>query len=156
MSEVELPDGRRVGATHDWSRDWWVAKLEGDDARVSEGHWLLAVLSELLDAPRGEKPDWFFAAVRQLAGRQTPLGWRFRCRCCGYLTLTRLDVYEDCPVCGWEDDPTTIWLPGERAGPGPNSLSLTEGRRNFAAHGIANPLLKDKVPVRDPLPDEHP
>ncbi len=156
MSEALLRDDRRVSASHDWSRDWWVAELADEGRRVREGRWLHAVLMDLLHAPPGRKPDWFLAALHQLAGRETSLGLRFRCRCCGYLTLERLDTYDICPVCHWEDDPTTIWLPGERGGPGPNHVSLSEGRRNFELYGIACPWLKGELAGRDPLPEEHP
>ena len=79
------------------------------------------------------------------------------CRCCGYLTLTKYGGYEICGVCHWEDDPTTIFEPDEsRGGPGPNGISLSEGRRNFANEGICCPSHKGKVMVRDPLPEERP
>jgi hypothetical protein len=77
-------------------------------------------------------------------------------RCCGFLTLSRYGFHESCPVCHWEDDPTTIFEPGEGAGPGPNYASLTEGRRNFAEHGIARPGLKGRVSIRAPLDHERP
>ena len=157
MQSVELHDGRRVSASYDFARDWWVAQLDEDPARVAEGRWLNRVLMELLDAPSGEKPEWFRDTLHRLAGRDTPLGRRFRCRCCGYLTLRELDMYEICPVCNWEDDPTTIFEPGESAGgPGPNHVSLSEGRHNLAIEGISNPRLKGKVSVRDPLAVERP
>jgi hypothetical protein len=78
------------------------------------------------------------------------------CRCCGFLTLPRYGHYDICPVCDWEDDPTTIFEPGERGGPGPNHVSLSEGRRNFATEHISNPRLKGRVTVREPLPEERP
>ncbi len=79
------------------------------------------------------------------------------CRCCGYLTLSRYGCYDICPVCDWEDDPTTIFEPGEPpGGPGPNHISLTEGRHNFAHEGICGPGTQAKASVRDPLPAERP
>ncbi len=153
MSEAALPDGRRVIATHHWARDWWVAQLRGERGGAREGRLLGAVLRELLDIPRGEHPEWLRAACEQLAGRQTPLGRRFRCRCCGYLTLAELGMYHICPVCRWEDDPTTIWAPGE--GPtGPNHISLSEGRANFLRFGASDERSKNHV--REPRPEEEP
>jgi hypothetical protein len=67
------------------------------------------------------------------------------------LTLGDYGGYEICPVCDWEDDPTTIFKPGERGGPGPNHLSLTEGRRHFAEQGISKLRLKGRVSLRSPL-----
>jgi hypothetical protein len=153
---VELPDGRRVCATYDRSRDWWIAYVDGVDTPPAEGHWLRRVLSDAVGAPTDATPSWFLDALHELAGSHTPSGWRFPCRCCGFLTLGSLDSYEICPVCDWEDDPTTIFEPGERGGPGPNHVSLTEGRRNFAEAGIAKPWLRDRVTLRDPFPGERP
>ena len=72
------------------------------------------------------------------------------------LDARRIWRLRDLPVCRWEDDPTTIFEPGERGGPGPNHLSLTEGRRNFAEQGISKPRLKDRVTVRASLSAERP
>jgi hypothetical protein len=157
MPALDLPDGRRVGASYDWSRDWWVATLDGTEDRRSEGRDIYQVLRELLGVRRGTvSPDWLIDAAERLAMRDTPLGPRVQCRSCGYLTLSRYGHYEICPVCNWENDPTTIFEPGEPGGPGPNHLSLTEGRRNFEQHGISQPRLADRVQVRDPSPEERP
>lgn len=156
MSDVQLEDGRRVTAVYDFDRDWWTARLEGAE-REAGGHWIHAVAAQLFDVPRGRvSPRWVIDLAERLAERDTPDGSRVMCRCCGYLTLTQYGGYEICPVCRWEDDPTTIFEPGERGGPGPNHLSLTEGRRNFAEYGISKPRLKGRVSVRAPLPAEHP
>ena len=96
-------------------------------------------------------------AADRLPEQDTPAGVRVMCRCCGFLTLPRYGYYEVCPVCHWEDDPTTILVPDERpGGPGPNHVSLTEGRHNFAQEGISRPRLKGRVTVRDPLLEERP
>jgi hypothetical protein len=156
MAVERLRDGRRVGGIYDFERDWWVARIESSD-RPAEGHWIHAVLRDLLDVPRGVvSPDWLIDAADRLPERETPLGKRVMCRCCGYLTLPRYGHYDICPVCDWEDDPTTIFEPGERGGPGPNHVSLSEGRRNFATEHISNPRLKGRVTVREPLPEERP
>ena len=72
--------------------------------------------------------------------------------------MPRYGRYDICPVCRWEDDPTTIFEPDERpGGPGPNYISLSEGRHNFVKEGISKPWLRDRrISVRDPLPEERP
>jgi len=123
---------------------------------VAEGHWLHSVVGDLVALPRTTvSPPWLLDAVQRLAEWDTPLGRRVMCRCCGYLTLAEYGRYGICEVCGWEDDPTTIFEPGESSGgPGPNHISLSEGRRNFADGGNCCPWLKGEVPVRDPVPAE--
>lgn len=78
----------------------------------------------------------------------------YACPCCGFLTLEERGMYEICPVCGWEDDGQDDHDADEVRG-GPNyELSLTQGRRNFAAFGASHRRDIDKV--RDPLSYEHP
>ena len=155
---MELPDGRRVSASYDRSRDWWVATLVGSEGDVAAGRALYRVVRDLLGIPPTTPNDQKLTdAIDRLALVDTPSGQRAQCRCCGFLTLSRPAYYEICPVCRWEDDPTTIFEPGEtKGGPGPNHLSLSEGRRNFQEHGISTPRLANRVTVRPPLPDEHP
>lgn len=155
MSAVTLADGRRLVGDYDFERDWWVVRVEGGD-RVGEGHWVHAAVRELFGVRRGVSPRWMIDAADRLPEHETSLGTRVMCRCCGFLTLPNYGHYVNCPVCGWEDDPTTIFEPGERAGPGPNYLSLTEGRRNFANEGISKPRLRGRIDVRAPLPEERP
>jgi hypothetical protein len=79
-----LADGRRVVGVYDFGRDWWVVHIEGCD-RVAEGHSIHAVLADLFDIPRGVVgPDWLIDAADRLPERETPLGTRVMCRCCGY------------------------------------------------------------------------
>ncbi len=155
MASVALPDGSRLNASYEWFGDWWTARLDASEG-VAEGHWLHSVVRDLLPLPpKTVSPPWLLDAVQWLAQRDTPLGRRVMCRCCGYLTLAEYGGYEICDVGNWEDDPTTSFEPGESpGGPGPNHISLSEGRRNFAHDGICCPWLKDKVTVRDPLPGE--
>jgi hypothetical protein len=153
MSVVTLADGRQIIGKYDFERDWWVVRVAGA-GRVGEGHWAHEAVRKLFDVRQGTSPRWMIDAADRLPERATPAGVRVMCRCCGFLTLSRYGRYEICPVCHWEDDPTTIFEPGERAGPGPNYLSLTEGRRNFAQEGISKPRLKGRVTVRAPLPEE--
>jgi hypothetical protein len=155
VSVTELPDGSRVTASYDWSLDRWTI-TSGD--RTSEGRTLYGVLRDLLDVRSGTvSPDWLIDAVKRLALVETPFGTRVQCRCCGYLTLESYGHYEICSVCNWEDDPTTIFEPDEApGGPGPNHISLSEGRENFDQYGISKPSLASRVRVRDPFPEECP
>ena len=157
MESVELPDGSRLSASYEWSRDSWMAWLDGSD-RLVEHRWLHAAVRDLFPfPPKTVSPPWLLDAIQRLAGRDTPLGRRVMCRCCGYLTLPRYGFYDICAVCNWEDDPTTIFEPGESpGGPGPNHISLSEGRRNFAREGVCCPSPSAQARVRDPLPAERP
>lgn len=54
-------------------------------------------------------------------------------------------------MCFWEDDGQDTYDADVRRG-GPNHVSLTEGRRSFRIHGVAE--LKDRAHVRAPREDE--
>jgi hypothetical protein len=156
MESVELPDGGRLNAKYEWSRDSWTAWLGGSE-RVVENRWLHAATRDLLSLPpESVSPPWLLDAVQRLAGWNTPLGRRVMCRCCGYLTLPRYGCHDICPVCYWEDDPTTIFERGELPVGGPNQISLGEARRNFALEGVCCPSPAARIRVRDPLPAERP
>lgn len=73
------------------------------------------------------------------------------CPCCGFRTLRGRGGFEICSVCFWEDDGQDTHHADVRRG-GPNHVSLTEGRRNFLTHGVAE--LKDRVHVRPPRENE--
>jgi hypothetical protein len=149
MRTVELPNGDRLHGSYDWSSDCWTVRSDGTSGAARE-HWLHAAVRELLRIPRGTvSPQWLLDAVERLARHDTPVGPRIMCRCCGYLTLTEYGGYEICPVCGWEDDPTTIFESGVA---GPNHMSLAEARRQFARHGRAGP----GPALRPPRPEERP
>ena len=152
MRTVELPSGARLHGSYDWSSDCWTVQLDGESA-AAQDHWLHRAVRELFPIPPGTvSPRWLLDAVQQLARHDTPLGPRTMCRCCGYLTLTEYGSYEICRVCGWEDDPTTIFESGLT---GPNHMSLVEGRRQFAARGQATPDERGPAP-RPARPEERP
>lgn len=89
MESVELADGGRLNASYEWSSDSWTAWLDGSD-RVVENRSLYAAVRGLFPLPpKTVSPPWMPDAVQRLAGRDTPLGRRVMCRCCGYLTLSR-------------------------------------------------------------------
>ena len=140
---------------YDFDKDWWVVRADGCQ-RAGESHWVHAAVRQALGVTAKVSPQWVIDAADRLPEVQTEAGTRVRCRCCGFFTLAAYGRYEICQVCWWEDDPTTIFLPGERAGPGPNYVSLTEGRENFARVGICKPGRLGHAPTRRPLPHERP
>src|SRR5262245_44738442 len=88
------------------------------------------------------------------ASRQWQDSMRPACPCCGFLTLTERNSFENCHVCFWEDDGQDDFDADEIKG-GPNgSLSLSEARRNFLKFGASDERLR--ALVRPPNPDEIP
>jgi hypothetical protein len=77
---------------------------------------------------------------------------RFRCPCCGYLTLAGRGHFEICPVCLWEDDGQDDHDADVVRGGRNRDLSLTQARANFRAHGAVDHA---SVPrARTPRPEE--
>jgi hypothetical protein len=54
---------------------------------------------------------------------------KFKCPCCGYLTLSELNHYEICDICDWEDDPIQSQDPNYMGGA--NVMSLIEAQAAF-------------------------
>lgn len=76
----------------------------------------------------------------------------YRCPCCQALTLCGRGGFEICPVCFWEDDGQDEHDAHEARG-GPNgTLSLTQARANYKAHGVSEPRFVGSV--RRPQPHE--
>ncbi len=79
---------------------------------------------------------------------------KFKCPCCGYLTLDELGANDICPVCFWEDDGQGDEHADEVWG-GPNyELSLTQARENYRT--IKASRMKCVKYVRTPNPEEIP
>jgi hypothetical protein len=118
------------------------------------GRSLLSVISELFELPHGRKPQWVYDAIEQLAGHRTPLGVRYACPCCDFLTLTQPPegTFQGCPVCWWEDDNIQFRNADHRGGA--NAVSLLEARENFRQIGAMQPRFVEHS--RSPLPEEHP
>jgi hypothetical protein len=68
-----------------------------------------------------------------------PTAFRYRCPCCGYLTLCAPAAMELCPVCWWEDDGQEQDDATEACLTVNGELSLAEARRHFAVCGAAHP-----------------
>jgi len=148
---LTLPDGRELEARQEGPTGNWVARVSGAEERTAEGRWLLVVLKELLDLPRGTPPAWLDDAIKRLAGHETPTGRRFPCPCCDYLTLVDppTGTFQICPVCRWEDDNLQFVDLDYRGGA--NRVSLREARENFRRYGVSEP---ERRTGRPPTPDE--
>jgi hypothetical protein len=149
-----LPDGREVRATYEGELVGWVVHLVGREDRPDAGRDIHDVLVDLLEPDDGQWPRWFIEAADDLAARDTPLGRRYACPCCGFLTLGEppSGTYEICEVCFWEDDGVQFRNPEYEGGA--NKVSLNDARQNFLAHGVSETRFKSNV--RSPRPEEHP
>jgi hypothetical protein len=153
---VALPDGRELVVTRSGPLDDWVASIPGG-ARTAQGRWLLVVVREVLGVSRGRPPELVLDIVDQASGYDTPLGRRYPCPCCDYLTLTAppTGTYAICPVCRWEDDNAQYSDINYKGGA--NRVSLREARENYRRYGQKD--RKDRSArgtPRPPLPEEHP
>ena len=79
---------------------------------------------------------------------------RFRCPCCGCLTLMDRGEYDICEVCYWEDDGQDDHNADAVGGPN-GRLSLTQARANYRAFGACEEsmLVNVRPPRKDELPD---
>jgi hypothetical protein len=148
-----LPDGRHVRATYEGEPVGWVVHLVGHEDRPAAARDIHDALADLLE-PGERRPSWFRDAAEDLAARDTPLGRRYPCPCCGYLTLREAPTgtYEICKVCFWEDD--GVQFDDLDSEGGANRVSLNQARRNFCEHGVSEPRFAGYV--RPPLPEEQP
>ena len=157
VRKIELDDGRTLTVIYQGERYLWAAYVAGEPSKPwpDTEPTPAAAMAAYLGWADDEIPVW---------ARELSEGWlrelreapRYACECCGYRTLLSTGHYEICPVCRWEDDPTTIFDPDEPGGPGPNYISLTEGRANFEATGTSDHRGRVGEGERDPLPEEYP
>ena len=149
-----LPDGREVRGTYEGEPVGWVIHLVGREDRPIAGRDIHDVLVDLLEPDVGQWPRWFIEAADDLAARDTPLGRRYACPCCGFLTLGEAPsgTYEICEVCFWEDDSVQFRNPEYEGGA--NKVSLKDARQNFLDYGVSELCFKSDV--RPPRPEEHP
>jgi hypothetical protein len=133
----------------------WGAYIPGDYKRPTSARTPVEAIAMYLDHPADRAPEWIkdLSEGLEVELAQAP---RYACDCCGYRTLLNPGRYEICDVCGWEDDRADR---GRRSGgpdapSGPNRISLSEGRANFARFGASKE--RSKPYVREPRPDEYP
>ena len=149
---LEAGDRGRLRALHEGPLGEWVVYRNDDRGTAVAGRDLLDVIAELFELPHGRKAHWVDNAIECLAGHRTPLGVRYACPCCDYLTLTEppSGTFADCPVCVWEDDGIQFRDP-DYAG-GANSPSLRHARDTFRRIGASEARLLSLA--RPPLPEE--
>lgn len=76
---------------------------------------------------------------------------RYQCPCCGYYTINEgPGLFDICPVCFWEDDPS--YRINEDYRGGANKVSLRQARKNYLEYGACDE--NGLKYVRPPLPDE--
>jgi cysteine-rich CPCC protein len=136
-----------VRARHGGPLGEWIVYREGRADRAWAGRDVHDVVGELFELPHGTRAPWVHELIATLAGRATPLGVRYACPCCDFLTFTEAPSgsYDICPVCGWEDDPVQFRDP-EFAG-GANDPSLLQARAAYQELGAG---------ARPPRPEERP
>lgn len=88
-------------------------------------------LADALGGILNEQPPTIVGESRQLEA----------CPVCAFRTLDERGHYDICKVCGWEDAGDTDL----NTYSGPNRMTLAEGRANFAATGVADSRMADKL-----------
>jgi hypothetical protein len=148
-----LPDGRQLRGIYHGEPVGWVVCLAGQEDRPVAARDIHDALLDLLDIDGGW-PSWVSEAAADLAARETPLGRRYPCPCCGYLTLEEppTGTYNICAVCFWEDDNVQFHDPDYEGGA--NLPSLNQARQHFREHGVSD--TRFGAHVREPLPEEEP
>lgn len=149
-----LPDGRRVHATYDGEPVGWTVHVAGGEDHPVCARDIHDALVELLKPGRGLWPAWFMQAAQDLAARDTPIGRRYACPCCGYLTLSEAPTgtFDICEVCFWEDAGVQFHDLDDAGGA--NAVSLNQARQNFRECGASDTVHTSDV--RPPLPEERP
>ena len=152
---IELDDGRTLVVMYQGERYGWGAYVPAENRRPASAASPVEAIAGYLELSRDRVP----AGVERLSREfQNDLSEapRYACDCCGYLTLLNPGHYEICAVCGWEDDrcDNNRICGGPDAPSGPNHVSLTQGRGDFALFGASKERSKEYV--RGPRPEEYP
>lgn len=144
----------RLHAMHEGPLGEWIVYLDRDAEHAWMGRDLLAVLSAVFELPHGRKEPWVYEVIEKLAGRRTPLGVRYACPCCDFLTLSEPPpgTFAICPVCWWEDNNVQFRDPDYEGGA--NGPSLRQARATFQRLGVAKPRHRERA--RSPLAEERP
>jgi hypothetical protein len=68
---------------------------------------------------------------------------KFPCPVCGYKVFkSPPGSYDNCPICGWEDDISQLRFPKSI---GANKISLLEAQDNFEKFGAKDQSYKEKI-----------
>jgi cysteine-rich CPCC protein len=136
-------------------RHGWGAYVQSENKRPASAASPVEAIAGCLELSPEQVPNTAKRLSERLQRelREAP---RYVCDCCGYRTLLNPGHYEICAVCRWEDDrcDNNRRRGGPDAPSGPNQISLSQGRANFACFGAADE--RDKKYVRDPRPEERP
>jgi hypothetical protein len=149
-----LPDGRTLSARYAGEPTGWIVHLEGCADPPTTARDIYSALVILIAPGDGLWPDWFMEAASDLAAHDTPVGRRYVCPCCGYLTADEPPpgTFNICAICGWEDDNVQFHDPDFEGGA--NIVSLNQARRNYLDIGASD--LKRRPHLRPPRPEERP
>jgi hypothetical protein len=150
---VELDDGRTLVVTYGGEEHGWSAYVAGESRPPASATSPAEAIGGYLGLSPEQAPGW----ARQLSEgleRELSEASRYVCDCCGYRTLLNPGYYEICDVCGWEDDrnDTSRRRQGPDALSGPNHISLSQARANFARSGAA--MEGSRRNARAPRPEE--
>ena len=150
---VALGGDREAVVSYEGEGFGWCAYIPGDTVRPTLGATPAAAIAGYLGFPEENAP----ASVHEFSERfvqDLQDAQRHACDCCGYRTLLNAGYNEICPVCGWEDDrcDNNRRHGGPDAPSGPNGVSLTQARANYAAFGAAKERSRSRV--REPRPHE--
>ena len=151
-----LPDGRELRATYEGDPVGWVVHLGGHEDRPVAGRDIHDVLVDLLEPCEARWPSWFIEAANDLAAQDTPLGRRYACPCCCYLTLDEAPTgtYNICKVCFWEDDNVQFHDPDYEGAP--TRSASTRPARTFARTASARPASSPTSARRFPKSSPNP
>lgn len=133
----------------------WGAYIPGETKRPASAASPVEAIAGCLELSGEQVPAWARPLSEQLQ-RELSEAPGYVCDCCGHRTLLNPGHYEICNVCGWEDDrcDNNRHRGGPDARSGPNHISLSQARVNFARFGASKE--RSKKYVRDPRPEEHP
>jgi hypothetical protein len=134
---ITLDDGRTVVVVM-WQgeRFGWGAYVPGDPKRPTSAETPAEAIVAHLGCTAGDAVA-LLGELSERLQRELAEAPRYPCDCCGYKTLLKPGHYEICPVCRWEDDrcDNNRRQGGPDAPSGPNHISLSEARANFARFG---------------------
>ena len=147
----ELDDGRPLVVQWSGDRFGWTVYVPGDTKAPTLAATPIGAM--VLYVGPQSMPAWAKDVSERLM-RELAEAPRHACECCRCLTLLNVSHYETCAVCGWEDDraDNNRRDGGPDAPGGPNHISLSQARANFASFGASSQ--RRSMFARDPRPEE--